>query len=298
MQKLFEDKRVVLLTAFLALLSLVLLAGSLRSMDFRPGESFGRREAATPRESLDLGELITSAAEVPFWRQVLFWVSSFVVVLLCASLLDPELRKKLIMAFVRLALFALVFLYIVEKNPEVFAGLLSQLSLVNDFAVDPQASDAPVPVFQPPQVSNWLSYAIALSFVLLALFSFWWLGRLWVRLKELTSTREPLDELAAIARQSLGDLQSGRNFENAVLECYARMSSVVDKKKGLSREHAMTPAEFAARLTRAGLPREPVEKLTRLFEGVRYGKQPAGQAEINDAMKSLTSILQYCGEQA
>jgi hypothetical protein len=298
MQKLFEDKRAVLVVAFLALLSLVLLAGSLKGMDFRAGESLGRRNVAQPGEAVNLGELITSAAAVPFWQQVAFWVLLFVIVLLCASLLNPELRKKLILAFIRLALFALVFLYIVEKNPEVFAGLLSQLNLAGDFTIDPQASEAPAPVFQPPQVSNWFSYAVAFGLVLLAVSFIWWLNRLWVSIKASSSAREPLDELAVIARQSIGELKSGKNFENAILECYARMSSVVEKKQGLHRENAMTPTEFSARLTRAGLPREPVERLTRLFEAVRYGRQPAGQTEINEAVTSLSSILRYCGEQA
>ncbi len=286
------------LVAILALFSLVLLAGSLKGMDFRSGVPVGSPNAPKSGETFNLGELITNAAEVPFWKQVAFWALLFVMVLLCASLLNPELRKKLILAFIRLALFALVFLYIVEKNPEVFASLLSQLTLANDFAIDPQASDAPAPVFQPPQVSNWFSYAVAFGLVLLAVLCLWWLNRLWVRIKASTSAREPLDELAAIARRSIGDLKSGRNFENAILECYARMSSVVEKRQGLHRENAMTPAEFAARLTRAGLPREPVEKLTRLFESVRYGRQPAGQPEINEAVTSLSSILRYCGEDA
>jgi hypothetical protein len=297
MQKLFEDKRAVLLAAFLALVSLVLLAGSLKSIDFRPGESFGRPDAVKLNGSVDLGEMITDAAKVPLWKQVLFWVTLFVIVLLIASLLDPQQRKKLILAFIRLALFVLVFLYIVENKPEIFAGFLSQLTLGGDLATDPQAAGAPLPVFQPPQVPNWLSYAVALGFVLLGALFLWWLNRLWGRIKVLISTPEPLDELAEIARQSIGELQSGGNFENSILECYARMSSVVDKRKGLHRENAMTPAEFAARLTRAGLPREPVEKLTRLFEAARYGRQPAGQTEIDQAVTSLSSILRYCGEQ-
>jgi hypothetical protein len=74
------------------------------------------------------------------------------------------------------------------------------------------------------------------------------------------------------------------------------MSDVIAKRQGLQRAHAMTPSEFATRLTRAGLPRDPIETLTGLFESVRYGKRPAGQMEINQAINSLKSILAYCGE--
>lgn len=297
MQKLFEDKRVVFSIAILALISLVLLAGSLRGMDFRPGEPIGRPNTTNSNNPVDLEQMITTAAEVPFLQQVAFWVSLFIVVVLCASLLNPELRKKLILAFIRLALFALVFLYIFENNPEMFAGFFSQWELANDLTAESQTELAPLPVFEPPQVSNWFSYLVAFGTVVLAGISFWWLARLWTQIRQLTSSREPLDELAAIARQSLDELKSGRNFENAILECYARMSMVVGKRKGLHREAAMTPAEFSARLTRAGLPREPVERLTRLFEAVRYGRQSADDVQINEAVSSLGSILRYCGEE-
>jgi hypothetical protein len=74
------------------------------------------------------------------------------------------------------------------------------------------------------------------------------------------------------------------------------MSNVVNSKRGLQREHAMTPAEFASRLERAGLPREPVDRLTRLFESTRYGSHKSGTPEITEAVTCLTSILKYCGE--
>jgi len=298
MQKLFEDKRAVLSIAILALLSLVLLTGSLRGIDFRPGEPIGRPNSAGLNAPVELEKMITTAAEVPFLQQVAFWVSLFIVVVLCASLLSPELRKRLILGFIRLALFALVFLNIVEKNPGMLDGFFNQWNLANDLAVDTQTEVAPVPVFEPPHVSNWFSYFIALVVVLLAAVSLWWFGRLWRQIREFSSTREPLDELALIAHRSLGELKSGMNFENTILECYARMSTALDKRKGLRREDAMTPGEFASRLILAGLPREPVERLTRLFEAVRYGKQPAGEAQINEAVTSLGSILHYCGEQA
>jgi hypothetical protein len=108
----------------------------------------------------------------------------------------------------------------------------------------------------------------------------------------------PLREIAVIARDSLSRLRTETNYENAIIECYDRMSGVVAKKRNLHRAHAMTSSEFAVNLTRAGLPRGPVEDLTRLFESVRYGKQKVGQAEINRAVDYLTSILAYCGETA
>jgi hypothetical protein len=49
-------------------------------------------------------------------------------------------------------------------------------------------------------------------------------------------------------------------------------------------------------LEKAGLPREPVNRLTRLFESVRYGARTSAQSDVDEAIACLTSILKYCGE--
>ena len=82
------------------------------------------------------------------------------------------------------------------------------------------------------------------------------------------------------------------------MNCYARMSAAVSRKRGLVRKEAMTPAEFARRLEQAGLPGDPVQRLTRLFESVRYGAKQSNQNEINEAVSCLKAILHFCGETA
>jgi len=49
------------------------------------------------------------------------------------------------------------------------------------------------------------------------------------------------------------------------------------------------------RLERAGLPANAVSRLTRLFESVRYGTHQSSQADVNEALACLDSILQACG---
>ena len=66
--------------------------------------------------------------------------------------------------------------------------------------------------------------------------------------------------------------------------------------QALHRDLAMTPHEFALRLERAGLPADAVGRLTRLFEGVRYGDRKSGPKDVNEAVSCLKTILHYCGE--
>ncbi len=298
MRKRFEDKRWGLALAFLALVSLVLLVGALRTMDFRPAQPIGSSEDSTAR-SIDLSTVVTllgDAAEVPFWRQIAFWGGLFLIVLLISSLLSPELRKKLIRAFLRFASFTIIFLYIIKNNPDLLAGLLLHLPNFGESGNISPGQEIPAPVFQPPQIPSFLSFLITFGLILLGVALLWALNRWWEKQKELFSARQPLKDIADIARLSLKELESNQDSKDAIIQCYDRMSNVVDAKRGLRREYAMTPAEFASRLERAGLPREPVTRLTRLFESVRYGGHVSGTPEINEAAACLTSILKYCGE--
>jgi hypothetical protein len=123
----------------------------------------------------------------------------------------------------------------------------------------------------------------------------WLLYRGWTRYAWL-NTKKPLDEIAKIARSSLNDLSSGRNSSDVIINCYLRMSDVVSDKRHLYRATAMTPHEFALHLEQAGLPGDAVKRLTRLFEGVRYGAIKSGPQDINEAISCLRTILHYCGE--
>ena len=105
-----------------------------------------------------------------------------------------------------------------------------------------------------------------------------------------------MDEIIKIARSSLRDLSSGRESTDVILKCYFQMNDVVAEKKKVRRDLSVTPAEFATRLERSGLPGDAVRRLTRLFERARYGSRKMEPKDINEAVACLTAILQYCGE--
>jgi hypothetical protein len=152
-----------------------------------------------------------------------------------------------------------------------------------------------MPTFEAPQVSPAFSYLLSFAFALVLVVVVWFLYRGFQRYTAWNKTR-PLDELAKIARSSLHDLSSGRNSSDVIINCYLRMSDVVSNKRQLHRGIAMTPHEFALRLEQAGLPGDAVTRLTRLFEGVRYGDRKSGPKDVNEAVSCLKTILHYCGE--
>jgi hypothetical protein len=147
----------------------------------------------------------------------------------------------------------------------------------------------------PSEISPTFSYLVSFGVALLLLVIIWALYRGWQKYVAL-SNQEPLDEIARIARSSLRDLSSGRDSSDVIINCYLRMGDVVSTKRHLHRAIAMTPHEFALRLEQAGLPGDAVNRLTRLFEGVRYGDRQSSPRDVNEAVHCLTTILHYCGE--
>lgn len=293
MKRFFKGKYPVLIFSLLALLALMLLAGELREVTFQPGQTVGRTESRAIQFAVE--RTIEQITEVPVWKQIVFWLTVFLVVLLVSSLLSPELRKRLILSFIRLAAFVFVILYIIKHNPGLFEGLFAFARPGGDQGSAGLANNLPA-VFQPPQISSFLSYLITFGILLLAIIAFIVFYRWWARRQAWLKSHRSLEEIADVARASLDDLASGQDWDDVIIQCYARMSRAVGAKRGLHRANAMTPAEFAARLVRVGFPREPVQRLTSLFESVRYGARHSGQKEIDEATNCLTSILKYCGE--
>jgi hypothetical protein len=287
MRSLFENKRWVILLAILALGALTILAISLNEVPFREGQHFGR-QGTTDVQSFpeDMGQVWV---DVPIWRQIVVWVLVGLMVVLIALLLSPEMRRRLLRIFVRVALTFWAIYFLIKKgifNPNLFGG--GEAPPSRDTVV-------PMPVFEPPQVSPTFSYLISFAIALVWLLVIWLLYRGWKRYVSL-NTKKPLDEIAKIARSSLNDLSSGRNSSDVIINCYLRMSDVVSSTRHLYRNAAMTPHEFALHLEQAGLPGDAVTRLTRLFEGVRYGDRRSGPQDINEAVSCLKTILHYCGE--
>ncbi len=56
----------------------------------------------------------------------------------------------------------------------------------------------------------------------------------------------------------------------------------------------MTAQEFEQFLKDAGLPKEPLRQLTRLFEDVRYGTKVPSEKEERQAVRCLTAIAKAC----
>jgi len=294
LKKVFKDKRAIQVISFLALFSLVVLASAVGDFTFRPARHLSREEADVVR--VPVGAMLESVTDIPFEKQVAFLAMIFLFGVLVVALLPPDMRKRLLKQFFRLILGAFLLLYLVKLKPGLFEGIFPILNMAAGQNASPAEENLPAPVFEPPQVLGWVSFFVTVGILLLTVFLFWRINRWWILRKPTTTALDPLDEIAEAARASLRNLSSVGSAQDKIIQCYADMSRVVDARRGLYREFAMTPSEFAVRLQSAGLPHEPVNRLTRLFESVRYGARTSAQRDVDEAIACLTSILKYCGE--
>lgn len=293
MRYLFTQKRFILFLSILSVITLLLLATGLHDVQFRAGHPLGQTEGQTVQFSVD--RVVSAITDVPVWKQIIFWLGLFLLVLLVSSILSPELRKQLIRSFLGFAVAFWAIYYLLRNKLLTLPDFSMGAGPLNDV---PSENIPPLPAFTPPQMSNWINYLISLGLVLAFLALTWGLLRWWMRHGRLRFSSRPLEDLAVIAQSSLDNLAAGEDWDDVIVDCYMRMNTAVSRKRGLIRKEAMTPAEFARRLEQAGLPGDPVRRLTRLFESVRYGAKQSGQNEINEAISCLKAILHFCGESA
>ncbi len=282
-----------MLLALVALGALAVLASGLNDVAFRPGQVIGQSQAETV--SIPVAQFVEQIANISLGKQILVWMIVFLIVLIISTILSPELRRRVIKGFLQIATAFWAFYFLSQYFQDFFASLsLGNLDLTRNGA--DSSAGVPAPVFVPPEVSFWLVLLISLGVAAAMVAMIFAFNRWWKRRQAILALQRPLDDLARIARSSLDELSAGRAWDDVIVDCYVRMSGVVEKRRGLVRHYAMTPSEFAARLEMAGLPGDAVRRLTRLFESVRYGARKSTDNEINEAVTCLTSILHYFGE--
>lgn len=81
-------------------------------------------------------------------------------------------------------------------------------------------------------------------------------------------------------------LESSGDLDNEVYRAWREMTRHLD----VPRPESSTPVEFAAAAVEAGMAREDVADLTRLFEEVRYGDRPATPEREERALAALRRI--------
>jgi len=208
---------------------------------------------------------------------------------IAVSLLTGEGRRRLLGEVIALAVIVVLLSLLSgrARSPEDQETLLPapfESSASSVLAGPPAEFTADVPSW----VDALTAPALAVLISGAAVAVLWWA---WSRAEV---PRDTLDHIAEQAQATIDALQSGEAFDDVIIRCYVQLTRVIQQARAIQREKAMTPCEFEQSLIQRGFPAQPVRDLTRLFERVRYGRQPAGEAEERLAIDSLEAVIAFC----
>src|SRR5436190_16770238 len=99
MRALFSHKFWVILLSVLALGALMELAIGMKSMSFHAAQAFGRNEPDV--NMVNPGDLISGLVAIPLEKQIIFWGTLLLLMVLISLLLSPEARKRLLLFLLR-----------------------------------------------------------------------------------------------------------------------------------------------------------------------------------------------------
>lgn len=293
----FLPQRVaVLLAVLLVSALLLLLAAALPGASFKAGVSLPpdlfQRRLQGPPPPLLVSPLFWDILAAIFWVSLLLSIGYL--------FLSPEGRKSLPYLLKRIAtqllwvLFFILFLQITllfSSEPpadEVGEPARSQELFSTGPALEDQLEELAYTAEPPAALSAILSVLFALGLVTLAYFG--WRRYRAQRARPFAS----LDELSRQAQAAIEELRRGQQVDDVILRCYREMARTVSAQRGVQRGRGVTPREFERELQRRGMPPRAVERLTRLFEQVRYGNYAPRRRDQLEALDSLQAVVDAC----
>lgn len=272
-----KARRVLVPVAVCAALlgALLVLMANLDDVALGPGELSPKTDSADgPEETDGRGGLVI---DVRFLRHLLFvaFTASLAIVLL-GALFTRFLRRWLYFA---IGLFGALIVF------DLFASRLPSGANIERDGLTPEQA---VAAAADPRPTEWGRILVAVGLSLgtgaaLVLGSSWVAAR-WRTHRSSHGDDELAWQLELLAEQTLS---AGRS-PDLVLRCYREMVDLLSRKERVAHV-SLTPREFAERLRDLGLRTEAIDRLTELFELVRYGHRDSGPF-ADHALRSLEEI--------
>lgn len=200
-----------------------------------------------------------------------------------------EHRKQFAAIFVVLFLISLILAYVGEI-PQTDQSAIPQTDIATEIgqAQPVEQVQVEIPVVEP---TNWQVIIIALgSSLLLTLFAVIFFVRIYPLIRSRSVDRENLlSQLGRSAGLAAHRIVSGDDPHAAIIRCYQEMTQIISKSEQVPNHSYLTPREFAFRLRQRGMKDEYVDRLTAIFEAVRYGGR-SGAEFLDEAVSCLQSI--------
>ncbi len=287
-------QRIFLIVVLVALFAVLLvLIGSINGLHPLPGKRL-------PNPFANLGEQ-TSVSEPASpnrgARAVVYLIQSLLIlgaaIILFYLIISRRFRIQLVITLILFSIAAFAISHInISERPET-AQESSSMGLGS-----PVSNDDVRPEVPPPSAANWLVVLIAaVSSIVIAGLALLFYLNIYPALRRRRAMRETiLNELGKQAGQAMQQIIDGDDPRAAILRCYQEMSAIVSRAERTPNFSYFTPREFASHLRSRGMKDEHVDRLTAIFETVRYGGR-SGMGFVDEAVACLESIqLTYAHE--
>jgi hypothetical protein len=276
-----REKVGIVLIALASLVGIVILAAALHGFSF-----------TEPYQLEQSGSEVSGLARSDALMRLMLIVLAVLLPLVTILLMLASRHRRWLLVFLLAA--ALVVYLITQSDsgdqPLVVDALLTITpEALQQDATTPQPTLAPASEVEEVRVTPGLVWLISLGLggLLVGVVALVWL--VWRAYHRGAAT--PLQTMVASAETALRALEQGEEVQGTILRCYREMLSAAYEVKGVERPDYLTPAEFIQRLVKAGLPPQPVERLTHLFETVRYSAQPATKTMEAEAAACLQAVI-------
>ena len=257
------------------IIGLYLLAVSLNNIELRRG--IGTIFSGGSGDEIPGGDVIMMA----FFQVILFMFG----VIFPVSILYIFFSKRRLAILKRLAIIILTMIIaylcinIISKHQIGF-----QIEPVEIAETEHQYGEPPDSLEADPSWLLVFIVSLAVSLVLVGTgFGTW---------RFINRQKAPIIQIGEEAARTLDQLQKGGDFKEGVIKCYHEMSRVLEEQQNLKRYQAMTTREFEQFLSKTGFKTMEIQRLTRLFEKVRYGNKQLELNEEQEAVDCLTAIVQ------
>ena len=290
-----NSRMLSLLFGLLVLISLLVMAAGLAEMPLRGGGDFNLLAYLMGQVEFERPGVVGVAEPVNQDLvnvvRILFWI--LLPLSIIYAFISPQYRRMLIRSAV--LVFALVIIINrlqpmlnEQMTPEETEGT-GQGIMAEEQVLPP----TPEFVVSTPE---WFVLTVNLLVALVIILIGW---SIWRRLR-------PRDEdiqaqLIETVDNALSALNAGNDTRDVVMRCYADMTALLIQQNRARRHRAMTPREFENHLASLGIRDDHIQRLTRLFEQVRYGgaeASPAIELEARDCLSAIVAAYGASGDTA
>jgi hypothetical protein len=263
----------------------IFLASGISGVEFQPGTLMTTRQ-----DESTFGPPKLPIFSTPIWYYLLMfaiWVVLPISIVLFIKY--PQVRKRTFQGLTYVALYGFVLFLLSRKTQEGSPELEELEKEIVDTTIIETQREASEFISSVAQADQNLNIILDVAILIVIAILIWYVYRRFIYKPPSTT-----DQLKAEVEGAIDDIEAGADLRNVIISCYADMSKILNERRGIQRQQAMTPREFELELQEIGLPHASIQRLTRLFEEVRYGNAELGRTAEQEAIHCLSAIAEAC----